>query len=172
MGIVIAGLAVITTLLVASSVMFSTFLNGSISGAQSLKKLTQANVRRVGSSMSLNGGSFYAGGTTDLSVNADNTGSQLVARFGEMDVIVEYIDADNNSVLTRLRYVSSDIGNNQWTLSTTGVTPDVFNPGIWDSDEKLFIDLRVAPAVKSGTSALVVLGTPWAVADQTTVAVP
>ena len=172
MGIVIAGLVVITMLLVVSSVMFSTFLNGSVSGAQSLKTLTQVNVKRAGSAMSLNGGSFYAGGNTDLSVNANNTGSQSVARFEEMDVIVKYTDEDDSAVLTRLRYVSSGIGANQWTLSTTGVTPDVFNPGLWDSDETLFIDLRVAPAVKAGTSALVVVGTPWAVADQTSVATP
>ena len=172
MGIVIAGFAVITMLLVASSMMFSTFLNGSISGAQSLKILTQYNVKRTGSAISLNGGSFYTSGTTGLSVNADNTGSQLVARFAEMDVIVKYTDESDNSVLTRLRYVASGIGNNQWTLSTTGVTPDVFNPGIWDSDEKLFIDLRVVPAVTSGTSVLVVVGTPWAVADQTSVLAP
>ena len=172
MGIVIAGFAVITMFLVASIVMFSTFLNGSISGAQSLKKLTQVNVKRAGSAMKLNGGSFYAGGNTDLSVNADNTGSQLVARFEEMDVIVEYTDVSDNAVLTRLAYVASDIGDNQWTLSTTGVTPDVFNPGIWDSDEKLYIDLRVNPGVKSGTSALVVVGSPWAVADQTSIPAP
>ncbi len=172
MAIVIAGLAVITMLLVASSVMFSTFLNGSISGAQSLKLLTQVNVKRAGSAMSLSSGGFLEGGTTDLSVNADNTGSQPVPRFGEMDVIVEYTDGSNNAVLTRLTYVSSGMGNNQWTLSTTGVTPDVFNPGIWDSDERLYIDMRVDPAVKSGTSALVVVGTPWAMADQTSVAAP
>ncbi len=172
MGIVIAGLAVITTLLVASSIMFSTFLNNSISDAQSLKQLTQVNVKRAGSAMSINGGSFYAGGNTDLSVNADNTGSQPVPRFGEMDVIVEYTDASNNAVITRLDYVGSGIGANQWTLSTTGVTPDVFNPGIWDSDERLYIDLQVDPAVKSGTSALVVVGSPWAVADQKSIAAP
>ena len=152
--------------------MFGTFLNGSVSNAQSLKKLTQANVRRAGSSISLSGGNFYTNGTTGLSVNADNTGSQLVARFEEMDVIIEYTDVSDNAVLTRLAYVTSDIGDNQWTLSTTGVTPDVFNPGIWDSDEKLYIDLRVNPGVKSGTSALVVVGSPWAVADQILVAAP
>ncbi|PKB72572.1 MAG: hypothetical protein BZY75_06345 [SAR202 cluster bacterium Io17-Chloro-G7] len=172
MGIVIAGLAVITMLLVASSVMFSTFLDGSVSGAQSLKILTQANVKRIGSAVSLNGGTFYTTGTTGLSVNADNSGSQLVARFGEMDVIVKYTDESDLAVLTRLSYVSSGIDANQWTLSSTGVTPNVFNPGNWDSDETLFIDLQVDPAVKSGTSALVVVGTPWAVADQIFVAAP
>ena len=89
-----------------------------------------------------------------------------------MDVIVKYTDESDNSVLTRLDYVSSGIGDNQWTLAGTGVTPDIFNPGIWDSDERMFIDLRVNPAVKSGTSALVVVGSPWAVADQTSVIAP
>ena len=49
MGIIIAGMVVITMLLVASGVMFSTFLNTSVSGAQSLKNLTQARVQHLGS---------------------------------------------------------------------------------------------------------------------------
>ena len=172
MGIVIAGLMVITMLLVASGLMFSTFLDISVSGAQSLKNLTQANVSRVGSALEINGGSFYAGGNTDLTLNLDNTGSQSVVRFGDMDVIIKYTNDDNDTVLTRLGYKATGFGNNEWTLSTTGVIPDTFNPGFWDSDEKLYIDLKVSPAVKSGTSALVVVGSPWAVSDQTIVAAP
>ena len=53
MGIVISGLMVITMLLVASGLMFSTFLDTSVSGAQSLKTLTQANVNRVGSALEI-----------------------------------------------------------------------------------------------------------------------
>ena len=102
----------------------------------------------------------------------DNTGSQSVVRFGEMDVIIKYTDDNNDTVLTRLGYKASEFGNNEWTLSVTGVTPDAFNPGFWDSDEMLYIDLKVSPSVKSGTSALVVVGSPWAVSDQTTVDAP
>ena len=172
MGIIISGLMVITMLLVASGLMFSTFLDTSMSGAQSLKNLTRSNVSRVGSALEINEASFYAGGDTDLTLNMDNTGSQSVVRFGEMDVIVKYTDGGDETVLTRLGYKVSGLGNNEWTLSVTGVTPDRFNPGIWDSDEKLYIDLKVSPAVKSGTSALVVVGSPWAVSDQTTVVAP
>ena len=172
MGIVVAGFAVITMLLVASSIMFNSFLNGSISDAQSLTQMTQANVKRSGSALNMISGDFYVGGNTDFTVHADNTGSQSVPRLCEMDVIVKYTDESDNSVLTRLDYVSSGIGDNQWTLAGTGVTPDIFNPGIWGSDERMFIDLRVNPAVKSGTSALVVVGSPWAVAHQTSLIAP
>jgi hypothetical protein len=85
---------------------------------------------------------------------------------------VSYTDPTDNPVLTRLQYVASGLSNNEWTLSSTGVTPDSFNPNVWDSDERLFIDLRVDPAVKTGSSTLVVVGTPWAVSDQKSVAAP
>ena len=172
MGIIIAGLVVITMLLTASGVMFSIFLGTSVSGGQSLKELTHNNVRRAGSALNIASAIFEPGGNTDLTVQMDNTGSQSVFRFGEMDVVVEYTDSSDKSFLTRLDYVASGLGNNQWSLSSTGVTPDSFNPNIWDSDERLFIDLRVDPAVKSGTSALVVVGTQWAVSDQTSVSAP
>ena len=172
MGIIIAGMVVVAMLLAASGVMFSTFLDTSVSGGQSLKKLTQDNIQRVGSALKIISLTFEQGGNTDLTGELDNTGSQSVFRFGEMDVVVKYTDSDDKSVLTHLLYVESGIGNNQWTLASTGVTPDSFNPNAWDSDESLFVDLRVDPAVKSGTAAVVVVGTPWAVSDQTSVNAP
>ncbi len=172
MGIILAGMVVITMLLVASGVMFSAFLDTSVSGAQSLTSLTQANVQRAGSALDITSAAFSGGGSTDLTLQMDNTGSQSVVRFAEMDVIVEYTDPSDNLVLTRLGYVASDIGNNLWTLSTTGVQPDSFNPGIWDSDESIFIDLRVDPEVKAGTAALIIVGTPWATSDQTSATAP
>ena len=172
MGIIIAGLVVITMLLAASEVMFSTFLGTSMSGGQSLKQLTQNNVQRVGSALHIADAAFEPGGNTDVTVQMDNTGSQSVFRFDDMDIIVKYTDSLDNSILTRLDFVASGLSSNKWTLSSTGVTPDSFNPNVWDSDERLFIDLRVDPAVKSGTSALVVVGSPWAVSDQTSVVAP
>lgn len=172
MGIIIAGLVVITMFLAASGVMFTTFLGTSVSGGQSLKELTRNNVQRAGSALKIASAAFEPGGNTDLTVQMDNTGSQSVFRFGEMDVVVKYTDSMDKSVLTRLDYVASGLSNNKWTLSSTGVTPDSFNPNVWDSDERVFINLRVDPAVKSGTSATVVVGTPWAVSDQTSVTAP
>ena len=172
MGIIIAGMVIIAMLLAASGVMFNTFLGTSMTGGQSLKVLTQDNIQRVGSALKITNIAFEPGGNTDLTVQLDNTGSQSVFRFGDMDVIVKYTDLSDNSVLTRLVYAASGIDNNQWTLSSTGVTPDSFNPNAWDSDESLYADLWVDPAVKSGTSATVVVSTPWAVSDQTSVNAP
>jgi len=172
LGIIISGLVVITMLLLASGVMFSTFLNTSVTGAQSLKNLTQSNIQRVGSSLAITSGGFDLGSNTELTVVMDNSGSQPVVRLNEMDVIIDYTDSVDNSVLTRLAYTSAALGNNEWTLGVTGVTPDTFNPGMWDSDETMYIDMKLDPAVKSGTSAVVVVGSPWAVTDQTSLAAP
>ena len=166
MGIIIAGMVVITMLLLSSGLMFSTFLDASVSGAQSLKDLTQGKVARLGSGLNIVSAAFYSGSDTDLTIQLENTGSQSVVRLGEMDVIIDYTDGSDTSVLTRLKYTTAAIGVGEWTLSVTGVTPDTFNPGIWDSDESMYIDLKVDPAVKSGTSALIVVSTPWAVSDQ------
>lgn len=172
MGIIIAGIVVIAMLLLSSSLMFSTFLNASVSGAQSLKDLTRANVARVGSALNIVSAAFEGGSNTDLTVHVTNLGSQSVVRLGEMDVIIDYTDDSDAAVLTRLKYTTAAIGDDEWTLSVTGVTPDTFNPGIWDSDESMYIDLKVDPAVKSGTSALIVVSTPWAVSDQASAAAP
>jgi hypothetical protein len=171
-GILIAGLVVITMLLVASGLMFSNFLDTSVTGSQSLKDITRVSTQRSGSALNITSGVFDGEAGKDLSVQVDNTGSQTVVRFGEMDVIVEYTDSSDNNVLTHLDYQVSGIGDNEWTVPTTGVTPDSFNPGLWDSDENLFIDMRVDPAVKSGTDALVVVATPWGISDQTSVSAP
>ncbi len=172
MGILIAGLVVITMLLVAAGVMFSSFLETSVTGAQSLKELTQISTDRSGSALSITSGVFDGEVGKDLSVWVDNTGSQTVVRFAELDVIVQYTDSSDNAVVAYLDYQASGIADNEWTVPATGVTPDSFNPGLWDSDESLFVDLRVEPAVKSGTSALVVVATPWGVSDQTSVSAP
>ena len=172
MGIIIAGLVVITMLLFSSSLMFSTFLDASVSGAQSLKDLAHANVARAGSGLDIVNAAFDSGSNTDLTVRLGNTGSQSVARLGEMDVIVNYTNDSDAAVLTRLRYTTAAIGNDEWTLATTGVTPDTFNPGIWDSDESMYIALKLDPSAKSGSSALIVVSTPWAVSDQASADAP
>jgi hypothetical protein len=82
-----------------------------------------------------------------------------VADFNLMDVIVQYTDSSDNLVRRSLAYNGAGIGNNQWTQGATGVTPDILNPGMWDSDETFNMDLRVVPDVKNGTSAVVVVGT-------------
>lgn len=149
--------------------MFGTFLAMSTAQSQSLKDLGKLSQEKLGSSISISSAGVAGtspGVSTDITVAVDNTGSQSVADFSEMDVIVQYTDSGDNLVRKYLSYNASGLGSNQWTSPLTGVTPDSFNPGMWDPDETFTINLRVAPDVKTGTSALVVVGTPRAASDR------
>ena len=166
MGIVVAGILVITTFIVASSLMFGTILNGSVEQTQALKDLGVINKRLAGSALNITSAAVDTPGGADVTVVVDNTGSESVFDFADMDVIIRYTDVSDNSTLTYLNFNSITAGANEWTVPVTGVQPDSFNPKVWDSDEVLTINIKVDPLIKAGTSAHVVVGTPQGVADQ------
>jgi hypothetical protein len=150
--------------------LFGTFLTISVNQSQSLKDLAQTNKDRISSQLSITSASVTnasTGSGTEISLEVNNTGSQTGVSFAQMDLIIEYTDTSDNPVLTYLSYNSAGAGDNQWTSSITGSTPDSFNPNLWDPDETFALDLRVVPEVKPGTTALVVVGTPQGVSDQT-----
>jgi len=169
MSVVISGVLIISSFLLASVLMFGTFLTTSGSQAQSLRDLGRLNQQKAGSEISIISGTVTASVTgtgTDMTLLVDNIGSQSVQSFSEMDVIVHYTDSNDATVLKYLTYNDGGAGENQWTNPVTGITPDTFNPRMWDPDETMTIELRVTPAVKQGTSALVVVNTPMAARDQ------
>ena len=166
MGIVVAGILVITTFIVASSLMFGSILNGSVEQTQALKDLGVINKRLAGSALNITSAAVDTPGGADVTVVVDNTGSESVFDFADMDVIIRYTDVSDNSTLTYLNFNSITAGANEWTVPVTGVQPDSFNPKVWDSDEVLTINIKVDPLIKAGTSAHVVVGTPQGVADQ------
>ena len=169
MATVIAGMVVIASFLLTSMLMFGSFLSTSVSQGESLKVLTDVSSKRSGSGLTIDSASVVTPGGPDVAVQVDNSGSQSVVRFGELDVILQYTDTDNKAALRYLAYTSGSLGINQWTIATTGVQPDSFNPGMWDPGESLPIDLRVSPAIKAGAAAEVVVGTPWGVNDKSSV---
>ena len=166
MGILVAGILVITTFLVASSLMFGTILSGSVEQTQALKELAVINKRLAGSALNITSAVVDTPGGGDVTLVVDNTGSESVFDFADMDVIIQYTDVSGNKTLTYLDFNSVAAGVNEWTVPVTGVQPDSFNPNVWDSDEVLTIDIQVNPLIKSGTAAQVVVGTPYGVADQ------
>ncbi|PKB79128.1 MAG: hypothetical protein BZY88_14970 [SAR202 cluster bacterium Io17-Chloro-G9] len=161
MSVIVPGILTITVFLLASGLMFGTFLTASATQGESLKDLTVTNTSRVGNSLNITSAAVDTAGSGDLTVAVNNTGSQSTAVFSRMDVILEYTDTSDNAVVTYLEYSSAALGNNQWTVRSDGISPDTFNPKMWDSDEVMTIDILVAPAVKAGTAALVAVATPW-----------
>ena len=172
MGTILGGFIVISAFLVASALMFNSFLVGSLAQSQSMKDMTQTNSRREGSGLNITGAAVYTAGGSDIWVHVDHTGSQSVADFSEMDVIIQYTDTSDKLTLTYLGYNAGGLDVNEWTVGVTGVQPDSFNPRMWDSDEELTVDLRVSPAIKAGTTAWVVVATPWGVNDQSSITNP
>lgn len=172
MGTILGGFIVISAFLVASALMFNSFLVGSLAQSQSMKDMTQTNSRREGSGLNITGAAVYTAGGSDVWVHVDHTGSQTVADFSEMDVIIQYTDTSDNLILNHLGYNAGGLDDNEWTVGVTGVQPDSFNPRMWDSDEELTVDLRVSPAIKAGTTAWVVVATPWGVNDQSSITNP
>jgi archaellum component FlaF (FlaF/FlaG flagellin family) len=172
MSTLIPGMLVIVTMLITSGLLFSSFLSGTSTQAGSLRDLAQSRQALARSSINITSGAVTSPATataTDVRVLVDNVGAQSVANFSRMDVIVQYTDALDNPVRAYLAYNGAVVADNRWTNPVTGIAPDTFNPRMWDPDEVFTIDLRVAPAIKSGTSALVVVATPQAASDQTTV---
>ena len=170
MSIVISGVLIISSFLLASVLMFGSFLTTSSTQAESIRDLGKLNQQKAGSEISITSGIVTAsitGSHTDITLLVDNIGSQSVQSFDEMDVIAQYTDSADATVLKYLAYSDGGPGVNQWTNPVTGITPDTFNPRMWDPDETMTIKLRVAPPVKQGTSALVVVNTPKASRDQT-----
>ena len=172
MGTILGGFIVISSFLVASALMFNSFLVGSLAQSQSMKDMTRTNSSREGSGLNITGAAVYTAGGSDVWVHVDHTGSQSVADFSEMDVIIQYTDTSDKLTLTYLGYNAGGLDDNEWTVGVTGVQPDSFNPRMWDSDEELTVDLRVSPAIKTGTTAWVVVATPWGVNDQSSITNP
>ena len=172
MGTILGGFIVISSFLVASALMFNSFLVGSLAQSQSMKDMTRTNSSREGSGLNITGAAVYTAGGSDVWVHEDHTGSQTVADFSEMDVIIQYTDTSDNLILNHLGYNAGGLDDNEWTVGVTGVQPDSFNPRMWDSDEELTVDLRVSPAIKAGTTAWVVVATPWGVNDQSSITNP
>jgi archaellum component FlaG (FlaF/FlaG flagellin family) len=93
MSVLIPGVLVIASFLLASVIMFGTFLSTSATQAQWLKELGKISQERVGSAISITSSSVTSsvtGSHTDMRLLVENTGSQSVVDFGQMDVIVQY----------------------------------------------------------------------------------
>ena len=146
--------------------MFGTILSGTVDQTQASKDRAVINKQLAGSALNITSAAVDTPGGGDVTVVVHNTGSESVFEFADMDVVIRYTDVSDNSRLTYLTFDAVAAGVNEWTVPTTGVQPDSFNPNAWDSDEVLTIDIQVDPLIKSGAPAQVVVGTPQGVADQ------
>ena len=177
MSIVIAGAFVTVTFLLAAVVIFNTVLGTTSTQGASLREASDLRVSQVGGNISISSTSTGdTGGGTTLTLVVDNPGAisyignDFNGDFSHMDVLAEYTNVTGSQEVKRLSYVckalcgtSGSPSGNEWTI--TGLSPDTFNPKIWDPDETATISSKLSPKVKTGVAGKVVVVVPDGVSD-------
>ena len=181
MSIAIAGILVIITLLLAAMLTFGAVLTTTTNQAASLREASGARVDRVTGALSITSTSTGAAvGGTNITVVVGNTGAVSYSGeassgdFSHVDFLTEYTDSTGDKLVKRLTYVCKSLcnvagspGDNEWTI--TGISPDSYNPDIWDPDETATISSKVAPAIGGSTTATVAVVVPGGVSDTASV---
>ena len=92
-------------------------------------------------------------GTYSATVN--NAGRASVSDFTEMDVLVDYTDSADARVVSHL---TNDV---DWSL--TALSPDTYDPNVWNPRESATIVFAAVPPPKSSTRGTVIIGAPLGV---------
>lgn len=165
MSIVLAGAWVLAIFVVSALLLAMTFLGSGFIQGDALKEAALLEGEQVRTSISIASiTNSTAGGGTTVTLFVDNTGLVTVVKRQQTDVIVRYIEPNGTLNIKWLAYTPSDPpGNDQWTIAS--ISPDTFNPGLWDPGERATIKLKVAPSVQNGSVATVVLATPNGVSN-------
>ena len=87
-----------------------------------------------------------------ISLTLENAGETQLEDFDEWDVILQYYDISDNYLIKRLTYNSGTPSDNEWTvegiyLNAGSSTSEAFDPGIFNPDEEMVIEMKVNPAV-------------------------
>jgi hypothetical protein len=97
---------------------------------------------------------YYAGPYEAI---VENAGSTSFTDVSEMDVLVDYVDAADNKVASRLQL---GVG---WSISS--ITPDDRDPNLWNSAETAAIVFTLDSELKPDTSGVFIIAAPQGVTD-------
>ncbi len=116
-----------------------------------------------------------SGGGTNIDISVRNTGQTYLADYSKWDVIIRYFATGGNAdpQLEWLTYTSGAPADGQWTVEgiytdATALTPEVFEPNVFNPGEEMIVRLNITPAIPAGTDNLATLG----VANGTTLSAP
>ena len=113
---------------------------------------------------------------SNLQVDVKNTGNISISNYAKMDFIVDYIQSpgapEGTPNVERLTYATSSPASLQWT--DLSLTPDTYQPLLWDPGETITLDANLSPGPKAGFgySNTVLVSTPNGVVAVGTFYVP
>jgi hypothetical protein len=158
----IVALVVIALMMTAVLTWSQTAYTSFDSVSQSLKQTTQITqeVSRTDITVirALRNGSF-------VDVYVLNSGKVHLAQFDNWDLLIQYYDAGKTYHITPVSYTSnSNPGDNRWTVAqiysdSSMTTKEVYEPGILNPGEVLFMKARMSPAVGTKTTNMVTVST-------------
>ncbi|MBI5654010.1 MAG: hypothetical protein HZC40_26715 [Chloroflexi bacterium] len=89
-----------------------------------------------------------------------NAGTQKLADYEKWDVILQYSDGATNQI----KWYPYGMGANRWSAQiyqvVSPVTAEVFEPGVFNPGEEIYITVNVAPNVGASTLNLAKISTP------------
>ena len=171
MSIAISGTLVMVVFLVVALLMFGTFLDTTSTQGASLNEASDLRASQVTGTVSITSTvAVDSGDGTNVTMTADNTGAISYGDFSQVDLLAKYTNSTGDQEVRRLNVVckqlcgdATDPDDNQWAI--TIISPDGYNPKMWDPDETINVSIRLAPPVKSGDSGTLVLVVPGGVKD-------
>lgn len=108
-----------------------------------------------------------------VEVTLKNEGETQLSDFDQWDVIVEYYEAGGGHIIEWLAYTeAAPLGNNEWTvegiyLDASQATPEAYEPGIFNPEEEMVIQMEVSPPVGASTTNWATTATPNGISAST-----
>jgi hypothetical protein len=156
---VLAGVWVMATFIITTLVLSFSIVTAGLIHGQSIQEVAVVEGERMRTALSIaTAVSVDGASSSTVTLEVDNTGSTTVSEMDDMDAFLIYTAADSTPRTVRLSYVTSGPGDDEWLRSA--LSPDTFNPGLWDPTEQATLALKTSPAIKADTVATVVLSTP------------
>ena len=166
----ITALIVISLLVLSILMVTERSLSAQSSFSESLRQMQDGIEERSRTSITPIKAETKADGAT-VEITLKNTGNTKLADFQQWDVILEY-DAGGDWQTRWYSYTASSPASNQWTvaniyLDAAALTPEIFEPKIFNPGEEMVIQVKVSPAVGSPTANWATIATPNGISAST-----
>jgi len=164
METVIISIICIALILVGGMTMSQGFLSSVDTTSLSLETVSERDEGIMRTNLATVSASYLPSGILELALR--NNGQTKLSDFDKWDVIIQYYDAGSAYYVKWLPYTENATpGDDQWRkegiyLDSQALTAEVFEPGILNPGEEMIIEAKVAPAVGTSTTNLVVASTP------------